>query len=147
MLVYCLLFAANLETLIEINIFRLSARYWRFNALKLYLEFRYNLNTKYSQITVQNDKIAKLYWPSIAVTHFSIWLSPSFCSIVSRGCILLLTGSRSCSLLLVSTGDEMSDDKFAALVYTVESSFNDISLYIISSIVSDILWLQLLPHC
>jgi hypothetical protein len=31
--------------------------------------------------------------------------------------------------------------------YTVESSYNDMSLYDTSSIVPDILWYQLIPHC
>lgn len=38
----------------------------------------------------------------------------------------------------------MSDDNVAALVYTVESSYNDVGLCDTSSTASAILWLQLL---
>ena len=46
----------------------------------------------------------------------------------------------------VSTGGEMFDDNVAVLVYTMESSYNDIGLCDTSSITSDKLWLQLLSH-
>jgi hypothetical protein len=55
--------------------------------------------------------------------------------------ILHLTGVRSCCLLLVSVGSEISGASVAAFVYTVESSYNDISLCDTLSIASDILWL------
>ena len=32
-------------------------------------------------------------------------------------------------------------------LYTVEPAYNDIGLYDTSSIASDILWYQLIPHC
>ena len=32
-------------------------------------------------------------------------------------------------------------------MYKVEAGYNDIGLYDTSSIVSDILWYQLIPHC
>jgi hypothetical protein len=41
----------------------------------------------------------------------------------------------------------MSDDNVAALEYTAESSYNDIGLCETSSIETDTMWLQLLPHC
>lgn len=41
----------------------------------------------------------------------------------------------------------MFDDNVAVLVYTMESSYNDIGLCDTSSITSDKLWLQLLSHC
>jgi hypothetical protein len=35
----------------------------------------------------------------------------------------------------------------SSFVYTVAAGYNDIGLYDTSSITSDILWYQLIPHC
>jgi hypothetical protein len=41
----------------------------------------------------------------------------------------------------------LSTAPFAKALYAVEPAYNDIGLYDTTSITSDILWYQLVPHC
>ena len=44
-------------------------------------------------------------------------------------------------------GDALASILQTHLINTVERGYNDVGLYDTSSITSDILWYQLIPHC
>ena len=79
------------------------------------------------------------YFSSLIITFIVLHCELRFCSSYNW---LTITFS-----VTVSTAGGRSDDNVAALVYTVESSYDDIGLYDASATASYILWHQLLPHC